>query len=170
MDSGRTPLNSSHLSDPLWRRLVRLLGRKRFGFGSDGDLVDWAGDALVAGLEAPALAVLAGLSKPPNGFEVDRYTERMLTELGVEAPSDARLAKLYEVAVAGDILEGNLTAYEGARVFYQLWLNGWPQHLQPWASFEDAYELARDGAWGDVAEVERAIREEAQRVVDRGVA
>lgn len=159
------PIEAAKLSDPLWRRLIRLLGRAKLGNGTESDLVDWAVDALSAGWQSDGLAILAGLAKPPNGFEVDRYVERMMVELGVEMPDPKRLAMLHAVAVAGDVLAATASPYEGAREMYQLWLNGSPKELQPWAGLEDEYELARDGVYGDTADVERRIRDEAWRVV-----
>jgi hypothetical protein len=159
-------LSAAHLSDPIWRRLVALLGRRSFGNGSASDLVDWGVEALVAGWESQSLNVLAGLAKPPNDFEVDRYVERMMAELGIETPDTDRLASLYGVAVAASMLAGDTAPYEGAKELYRLWLNtGCRKVLQPWAMFEDQYELARDQVYGDVADVERDILAEARRMV-----
>jgi hypothetical protein len=157
------PLAPTRLSDPTWRRLVTVLGRRRFRNGSGSDVVDWAVDALVAGWESPSLNVLGGLAKPPNEFEVDRYVERMMQGLGVEMPDESHLADLYALAIALDLLAGAVSPYEGARELSHLWMkSAQPKKLQPWFGYEDEYELARDGVYGDVADVEEARRLVAQ--------
>ena len=160
------PIASSRLSDPNWRRLVRLLGQRKLGLISGSAIVDWGVDALVAGWESRSLNVLAGLAKPPNEFEVDEYVGRMLKELDVRVPDDKEFAKLYGMAVAGEMLAGTTTPYDGARELFNLWLrSGCPGDLQAWCGYEDEYELARDGVFGDIADVERDILDEARRML-----
>ncbi len=165
---GRTPLSPSHLSDDRWRRLARLLARTQFGTGSGSDVVDWAVDALVAGWDSPALEVLAGLDKPPNDFEVDRYVDRALSELGVEMPRGPQVVHLYAVAIAGDILAGTISPYEGAREMFRICVAAnYPEELRSWVGLEDDYELARDGVHGNVDDIEQKITEAARRLVGR---
>jgi len=162
-------LDASHLADRTWRGLVRVLGRRRFATGSGSGLVDWAVEALVARWASPSLNVLGGLAKPPNEFEVDRYVAHMMEELGVEMPDEGGLADLYARAIAQDLLAGAVSPYEGARELNHLWTKlGYPERLQSWVGFETKYELARDGVCGDMAEVERQILGEAQRLLDEG--
>jgi hypothetical protein len=159
-------LAPSRLSDPNWRRFVRLLGQRRFGLASGSGLVDWGVDALVAGWESQSLNVMAGLSKPPNEFEVDEYVERMMKELGVQMPEEHEFAKLYGMAVARDMLAGKTTPYEGAGELRNLWVRtGHPEHLVPWAMYEEKYDLARDRVYGEVADVGRDILDEARRML-----
>lgn len=162
------PLDSSRLADGRWRRLARLLARTQFGTGSGSDVVDWAVDALVVGWESPALEVLAGLEKPPNEFEVDRYVERALSELGVEMPRGPQVVNLYAVAIAGDILAGTISPYDGAREMFRICVaTNYPNELRAWVGLEDDYELARDGVYGRMDDIEKKIREAAQRLVGR---
>jgi hypothetical protein len=161
-------LNPSRLSDARWRRLARLFARTQFGTGSGSDVVDWAVDALTSGWDSPALQVLAGLDKPPNEFEVDRYVERMLSELGVEMPRGAQVVNLYVVAIARDILAATISPYDGAREMFRVCTaTNYPQELRSWVGLEDEYELARDGVSGDIAETEQRIMEAAHRLVGR---
>lgn len=162
-----TTMTSAQLADPIWRRLLRLLGRKRFGAGGASEVVAWAVGALVAGWDSPGLRMLAGLDGPLNE-EVDQFVERTMRELGVQPPNDAQLASLYSELVAADMLAGSTPARVGAREMFHIWLGtGCPKDLQRWSGFEDQYELARDGVYGDVAEVEREILQEAQRIVEQ---
>lgn len=163
-----TPLDPSRLADDRWRRLARLLARTQFGTSSGSDVVDWAVDALVAGWESPSLEVLAGLDKPPNEFEVDRYVERALSELGVEMPRGPQVVHLYAVAIAGDILAGTISPYDGAREMFRVCVaTNYPDELRAWVGLEDDYELARDGVYGNVDDIEKKIRDAAQRLVGR---
>lgn len=163
-----TPLDPSRLADGRWRRLARLLARTQFGTGSGSDVVDWAVDALVAAWDSPSLEVLAGLDKPPNEFEVDRYVERALSEMGVEMPRGPQVVHLYAVAIAGDILAGTISPYDGAREMFRVCVaTNYPEELRAWVGLEDEYELARDGVYGNVDDTERKIREAARSLVGR---
>lgn len=131
-------------------------------------MVDWAVDALVAGWDSLSLEMLAGLDKPPNDFEVDRYVERALAELGVEMPRGPQLVNLYAVAIAGDILAGTISPYDGAREMFRICVTtNYPDELRSWVGLEDDYELARDGFSGNVDDIEQKIREAARRLVGR---
>jgi hypothetical protein len=161
-------LTAAHLADPRWRRLARLLARTQFGTGSGSDVVDWAVDALVAGWESPSLEVLAGLDRPPNEFEVDRYVERALSELGVEMPRGAQVVHLYSVGIAADILAGTISPYDGAREMFRVCVaTNYPREQRAWVGLEDDYELARDGVYGNVDDTVRKIRDAARRLVSR---
>lgn len=151
--------------------LTVLLGRRRFGNGVGRDVVNWAADALLAGWESASLGVLAGLDGLPNEFEVDDYVERVLGELRVEMPDADRLARLYAVAIAADVVAGTTSPGDAAREMVHLWLRtGRPRDLLPWLSHDDDFVRAsHEGDDADVEAVRRAIREEAQRVVERGV-
>ena len=76
-----------------------------------------ATDALVAGLDSAALRQLAGEMKPPAS-EVDPKLRRVFTELSIPWPdrNSARLivARFY----ARQIVDGTVTAYEGARLIW----------------------------------------------------
>jgi hypothetical protein len=152
------------LADPTWRRLVMLLGRRRFDLARGSDLVDWGVDALLAGWESQSLNVLAGLWKPPDELEVDHYVERMMRELGVEMPAAAELPKLYGIAVAREMLARTITPRDGARELLGLWIKtGCPKDREFWGVYEDAYDHI--GVYRDVADVDRDILDEARRMV-----
>lgn len=48
--------------------------------------VDWAVEMLSLGYETPSLLILAGISKPANFFESERFLLSSLNELGIVLP------------------------------------------------------------------------------------
>jgi hypothetical protein len=139
---------------------------RQFGSSSGSRIVDWAVDALVAGWDSPSLRVLAGLEKPPNEFEVDRYVTQVAQELRIDIPNRRGLGELYALVIARDLVDGAAPPYEGSRELRRLWLVlGCPTSLQPWSMYEDGFELARDGIYGSVGDVERDIINEAKRML-----
>lgn len=153
--------------DPAWRTLALNLARRKAGLITGSTLVDWAVEALVGGWEGRALSVLAGLPKPPNEFEVDRFISEIFAELNEPRFHVRELAALHPVLVAADIVAARTTPYEASRELYALWVaEGHSERLAAWGRFEDAYELARDGVYGRVEDVEGEIRAEAARMLE----
>ncbi|WP_316787706.1 hypothetical protein [Pedobacter frigoris] len=54
-------------------------------FNSD-QIVDWAIEMLALGHETPSILILAGISKPTNFFETEKYLLDALRELGMLIP------------------------------------------------------------------------------------
>jgi hypothetical protein len=50
--------------------------------------IDWAVEMLSLGYETPSLLILAGISKPTNFFEAEKYLLRSINELGIELPEE----------------------------------------------------------------------------------
>jgi len=48
--------------------------------------VDWAQEMLTLGYDTPSLLILAGISKPTNFFEAEKYLLSSLNELGIALP------------------------------------------------------------------------------------
>jgi len=48
--------------------------------------IDWALEMLSRGYETPSLVILAGISKPTNFFEAEKYLLASLNELGIVLP------------------------------------------------------------------------------------
>lgn len=155
------------VSDSAWRALALNLARRQAGLIAGSALVDWAVEALVRGWEGRALSVLAGLPKPPNEFDVDRFISEFFAELNEPQPLARELAELHPVLVAADIVATRTTPYEASRELYALWVaEGCSERLAAWGRFDDAYELARDGVYGRVEDVESEIRNEAARMLE----
>jgi hypothetical protein len=155
----------SKLADPVWRKLMLTLGRRSAGTHSGSSVVDWAVEAMLGGWDSLSLAVLAGLPKPPNEFEVDRCLTSMAAELKLDLPHSGAMPAVYAAAIAHDVVSCSLSPYEGSRELRRLWLaTGCPVTLSAWSGLEDKFELARDGYFR-VADVERDIVEEARRLL-----
>ncbi|MFE3901416.1 hypothetical protein ACFXPY_13955 [Streptomyces sp. NPDC059153] len=118
-------------------------------------------DALIAGVESPSLAVLAGLLRSEEP-EAPALFDRVLEELGLtfRRPADPRAAK-WAMAywIAGQIVDGSLDPAAGT---YLMWADvaydlGYPEDLQPLVSC--ALNLDDwDENWGVSVE---ALQEEA---------
>lgn len=88
--------------------LVRALAYRRGLQRPRGDLVvGWAEAALVEGVDSPGLRTLAGLDAQ-DGFEIDRYLERALSELGRALPEPEDSLWIYARAIARKAAEGEL--------------------------------------------------------------
>jgi len=48
--------------------------------------IDWALEMLLIGCETPSLLILAGIPKPTNFFEAEKYLLASLNELGIALP------------------------------------------------------------------------------------
>lgn len=122
--------------DEAVRRLGELGWWRAFGwFVPAGELVGAGLEALLAGVEAPSLALLAGLGRREEA-EAGALLDAVLEELGlvVELPADPGAAKL-ELAywLAGQIADGVLDPARGADL---IWTEaalelGCPEELQP---------------------------------------
>jgi hypothetical protein len=125
-------------------------------------------DALTAGWDAEPLAILAGLEKPPNEFEVDRYRRDALDELGIRCPAPGELPHLLALLLADDIVGGAVSPVVGCRELDRLYCaTGYPELLMPFLLHEDQLELAERGVFGTIAEVRTRILEAARGLLDR---
>jgi hypothetical protein len=156
----------SQLADPVRRRLFRALAHRALFWESGNAVVDWAGEALAAGWDSKPLAILAGLDKPPNEFETDRYLGETLTSLGVAWPHKDELMRVLSVIIAGDIVAGETTARAGCAELTRLCIvTGYlPPLMEFWAA-EDELDLADRGVYGTVEDVSRHIVEAARRLL-----
>lgn len=64
----------------------RILAYKELQDFSIDQAVDWAGEMLCLGYETPSILILAGISKPANFFETEKYLLESLKELGIKLP------------------------------------------------------------------------------------
>lgn len=68
--------------------------------------VDWAIEMIELGLEGEYLTILAGLSKPTNYYEVERYLLNALSDLGL-SPQVGRVGVLsYSAYLIHEVAEG----------------------------------------------------------------
>lgn len=146
-----------------------LLHRRNLGFASEADHVQWAVDAMVAGVDSPSLCLLAGLRPPFDPVEVRSYFCHAMEELGIEHPTAEESLDLYGELIARAILAGLLDPEYGMRElhrtmpeegFYSVWY--WLEEYCYWlgeARYRDwanpgfgpvAGRLPKDATLGDV--------------------
>ncbi|MGW6732397.1 hypothetical protein [Streptomyces sp. NPDC055013] len=152
---------------------LRHLARERaFGRHVGSDRLIQAGlDALMAEVESPSLAMLAGLLRSEEP-EASALFDQVLEELGLlfQAPADPRAAK-WAMAywIAGQIADGSLNPAVGthliwADVAYDL---GYPEELQPLVHC--AHNLAGwEQSWGgSFEELNREAVEAAKQFLNK---
>lgn len=149
--------------------LTGLLGGIRLNIGSSPRAVEWAEDRLAEGVDTPSLRILAGLSKPPNDFEVADLLEAVWKESGGEAKETAVLAKEHMVELALDSLSGRCSMDEGLRAGFDLARAIDDDNvIALWSAAEDDFSLARDGVT-DRNEATVKANERLLQCVDRAL-
>jgi hypothetical protein len=85
--------------------------------GTCADYVTWAVDALTAGLDTPALRLLAGEEDGLNGslWRVVPLFEQALFELRIALPGTEDLIQLYVKHIAQAVVAGEIQPLEAAR-------------------------------------------------------
>ncbi|MEU8459924.1 hypothetical protein [Streptomyces sp. NPDC029003] len=132
-------------------------------------------DALIAGVESPSLALLAGLLRTEEP-EAPALFDQVLEELGLvfQPPADPRAAK-WAMAhwVAGQIVDGSLAPATGthtiwADIAYDL---GYPEDLEPLVSCARTWDDCQE-SWGvSIEELNgEAVEAAAQFLIKRSTA
>jgi hypothetical protein len=161
------PVSLAELKDPVRRRLFRLLASRVLFLGSGDALIDWAGDALMAGWDSMPLSILAGLDKPSDQFETNQYLSAALRSLGLAMPDTEQSVHLLAIIIAGDIVSGATSPEMGCWEMYSLsYKTGYPDYVGTFVSLERELELAELGIYGSVERAVQGIIEEAQRLID----
>ncbi|MET8805193.1 hypothetical protein [Streptomyces sp. NPDC004546] len=122
--------------DDALKQLSHLARERAFGRHVGSHLLIQAGlDALVAGVESPSLAMLAGLlrSEEPEASEL---FDRVLDELGLlfRPPADPRAAKWAAASwIAGQIADASLDPATGTHLIWSdiAYDLGYPEELEP---------------------------------------
>ncbi|MFD9225537.1 hypothetical protein ACFWDI_37275 [Streptomyces sp. NPDC060064] len=154
--------------DDALQQLSHIAHERAFGRHVGSDRLIQAGlDALMAGVESPSLAMLAGLVRSEEA-EAPVLFDQVLEELGLlfQAPADPRAAE-WALAywIAGQIVDGSLDPAAGshliwADVAYDL---GYPEDLQPLVSCAINLD-GWDESWGVSIE---ALKGEALEAADQ---
>ncbi|WP_129841122.1 hypothetical protein [Streptomyces sp. RFCAC02] len=158
--------------DEALKQLRHIARERAFGrhIGSDR-LIRTGLDALIAGVESPSLAMLAGLLRSEEP-EAPELFDQVLEELGLlfQPPADPRDAK-WAMAywIAGQIADGTMDPAAGTHI---IWADiaydlGYPEELQSLVSC--AFNLAEWGeGWGvSVEELNREAVEAAQEFLSK---
>jgi hypothetical protein len=161
------PIRLGQLADPIRRRLYRALAKRDLERERGSVIVDWACEALEAGWDSTALAILAGLDKPPNEFELDGYLAKALELLHLEWPDQEALVLISAIITAEGVVSGDVSPQAGCKELSSLyWDLGHPAELRPFYELQLSLELAEEGLGGAVADVIKTILPEAQRLLD----
>ncbi|MFD9569315.1 hypothetical protein ACFWBI_05670 [Streptomyces sp. NPDC059982] len=142
--------------------------------GSDR-LIQTGLDALIAGVESPSLAMLAGLLRTEEP-EAPALFDQVLEELGLvfQPPADPRAAK-WAMAhwVAGQIADGTLAPATGTHI---IWADiaydlGYPDDLEPLVSCARSWDDCQE-SWGIPFEElnEEAVEAAKQFLIKRSAA
>ncbi|MEJ8646293.1 hypothetical protein WKI68_43680 [Streptomyces sp. MS1.HAVA.3] len=139
----------------------------RVGEGCATDVVSAACDALVAGLDSPALRILAACTRAEAGYDVHDLLPPALDELGLtlhpagsEAGEEAAVRALARRMLAGELAPWDLTHRVHYRYGHDLALTA------RLAELDDEYGML-EAERGDraVDEVSAAVAAEARRLV-----
>ena len=122
------------MTEELQDSLVDLLVRQLDSAVTAADMVDWATAALSAGLDTPALVVLAGLPRRSSLFEAEPWFERALAELGVELPLPDDLRRAYVGVVSRAVLARTCPSDTALDLIHRHAVNplAHPADLAPW--------------------------------------
>jgi hypothetical protein len=115
-----------------------------------------ASDLLEVGPDTPTLRRLAGELHPTLGDSGPLF-EEILDELGVAVPDRSRAGLVLAKAYATQIIEGSLSAYDGARdIWIQMEVEGLTPELCPFVFWASEWEEA--GSPQERRECEAGIR------------
>ncbi|MFF8574783.1 hypothetical protein ACF06L_26545 [Streptomyces sp. NPDC015408] len=136
----------------------------RMGEVGAADVVSSACDALVAGLDSPALRILAACTRAEADYDVHDLLPPALDELGLTLyPADSRAAREAGVrALAARTLAGQLTPRELAFRIHQRFGHGLPM-TERLAELDDEYDFLEYGE-GTPAQVDADVLAEALRI------
>lgn len=141
-----------------------------FGDRSNLDVVDAACDALVAGLDSPALRELAGVFREDSEWEVRILLPRALQELGlrfyepesVEGKA-AGLAVMARYCVAGTMGPRQLAYWAHVVIGH-----GQPPEIEQFVVFDDVYDVVESGAAKETLEdIDRRVLQACEALLDR---
>ena len=123
------------------RTVAALYGRRAMGTPLSREAVDWAVDALTAGLDSPTLRVLAGLQEPLWWSEVESIFVMAASELGFEVPATEQDALwTYARQTAQDILDDRSAPEAACHTLYRICVAlDYPRRLQVWDGLDSAW-------------------------------
>lgn len=144
--------------DAMDRAGIELLVRDAAGTATGDDFVTWGEQALVAGLDSPALRQLAGVAGASRA-EAKALFDRAIGELGLTLPpTEDALRRAYLIVLAGDISTGVRRPSEALDLIHHevisplkhpadlmAWCFAW-ESLAPERGFASLSEAERDDA------------------------
>lgn len=151
--------------DQVKRLLMAAIDERRgCQVGSD-QLIRLALDALISGVDTPALRRLAGLTRAEEPDAHDLF-EEVIRELGL-APPDTPMEATWELVRwwCRLMVDGDLSPEEGGRLVWSVWGDlRYPEALRPligcvslWEDWNDADERPREAYRQDIVEAARRL-------------
>ena len=122
------------MTEELHDSLVDLLVRRLDATVSAAAMVDWATAALCAGLDSPALVILAGLPRASALSEAEPWFVKTLDELGIKLPTAEEIRRAYVGVVSRAILAGTSEPGTALDLIHRHAVSplGHPSDLNPW--------------------------------------
>ena len=160
-------VSMAQLADPVRRRLYVVLAKRALGLETGSAVLDWAYEALADGWDSGPLAILAGLDKPPNEFEIDRYLAEALRSLNIEPLDRDGLVTAWGLGLAHDLVAGAISPRDGCRGLSNLWRTaGFPERYLPFYLADEQLGLADEGIYGTAEAVAEDILKTARHLVE----
>ncbi|MFE9427745.1 hypothetical protein ACFYNO_32835 [Kitasatospora sp. NPDC006697] len=133
-----------------------------------GDVVTAACDALVAGLDSPALRALAACTRAEADYDVPEILPSALDELGLAFYAVGSVAgqEAAARALAGQMLAGELTPPELAFRIHQRFGHELPL-AERLAELDDEYDMLDYGGGRAPSEVDAEVTAEARRLAQQ---
>src|SRR5688572_29891967 len=122
------------MTEELHDSLIHLLVQRLDSTVAAAAMVDWATAALCAGLDSPALVILAGLPRASILSDAEPWFEKTLDQLGIKLPSADDIRRAYVGVVSRAILAGTSETADALELIHRHVVSplGHPSDLQPW--------------------------------------
>jgi len=112
------------------------------------DIVAWAVDLMVDGLDSDSLRILAGFDERESIFELREYLAKVKSELGLCEPQKDEAIRTYSLHLAKAILEPGSDYELLVSQLYELcYTNDYPGYLMDWYLLDDGLSDIRAGQY-----------------------
>jgi hypothetical protein len=125
-----------------------LLAMSALGCVQAKDLVAWAVDSMVNGLDSESLRILAGFDERESIFDLQEYFTKVKSELGLCEPPKDEAIRTYSLHLAKAILEPGSDYELLVSQLYELChMNDYPGYLMDWYLLDDGLWDIRAGQY-----------------------
>ncbi|QQL44623.1 hypothetical protein [Sulfuriroseicoccus oceanibius] len=125
-----------------------LLAMSVLGTIKTKDIVDWAVESMVAGLDSDSLRILAGFDEADSIFELGEYFSKVKSELDLREPQKDEAIRIFSVHLAKAILEEDSDYVRLVSQISELCsANDYPECLMEWYWLDDGLLDVRAGSY-----------------------
>jgi hypothetical protein len=125
-----------------------LLAMSALGCVQAKDIVAWAVDSMVEGVDSESLRILAGFDERESIFELQDYFSKVKSELGLCEPPKDEAVRTYSLHLAKAILEPGSDYDRLVSKLYELcYTNDYPDYLMDWYLLDDGLSDIRAGQY-----------------------